>query len=107
MTDFIGNLEPVLRQLIDFFLIILILVFVLRPLLNYLAVNRKIEYQKRILKELKAENGIFEDESSDIAANNEQNPTPPADRKGKAASMVNEFTPEQAEAIVKKTLRDG
>ncbi len=107
MADFIDNFEPVLRQLINLFLIILILAFILRPLLNYFAVNRKIEYQKRVLKELEAENGLLEDDSSDIAANNEQNPTPPAGKEGKAASTVNEFTPEQAEAIVKKTLRDG
>ncbi len=107
MADFIGNLEPVLRQLINLFLIILILAFVLRPLLNYLAANRKIEYQKRILKELKAENGILEDESTDITADNEQNSAPPPGREGGAASMANNFTPEQAEAIVKKTLRDG
>jgi len=107
MEDFIGNLEPVLHQLINLFLIILILAFVFRPLLNYLAVNRKIEYQKRILKELKAENGIFEDESSDIAAENEQNTAPAPGKEGEPASMANGFTPEQAEAIVKKTLRDG
>ncbi|VAW40547.1 hypothetical protein MNBD_DELTA03-485 [hydrothermal vent metagenome] len=107
MAEFIGNLEPVLRQLINLFLIILILVFVLRPLLNYLAVNRKIEYQKRILKELKAENGIFEDESTDIAAENGQNPDSPSYKNGEPDSGVNDFTPEQAEAIVKKTLRDG
>ncbi len=107
MEDFIGNLEPVLHQLINLFLIILILAFVFRPLLNYLAANRKIEYQKRILKELKAENGIFEDESTDIAADNKQNPAPPPGKKGEPASVANDFTPEQAEAIVKKTLRNG
>lgn len=107
MADFIGNLEPVLRQLINLFLVILILAFILRPLLNYFAVNRKIEYQKRVLKELEAENGVFEDDSSDIAGNNEHNQTPSAGKEGNAASGVNEFTPEQAEAIVKKTLRDG
>jgi hypothetical protein len=106
MEDFIGNLEPMLHQLINLFLIILILAFVFRPLLNYLAVNRKIEYQKRILKELKAENGIFEDESTDIA-NNEQNSAPPPHKEGESAAVVNDFTPEQAEAIVKKTLRNG
>lgn len=107
MEDFIGNLEPVLHQLINFFLIILVLAFVCRPLLNYLAVNRKIEYQKRILKELQAENGILEDESTDIAADNEQNSVPLPRKDSKSASVVNDFTPEQAEAIVKKTLRNG
>jgi len=107
MEDFIGNFEPVLHQLINFFLIILVLAFVCRPLLNYLAVNRKIEYQKRILKELQAENGILEDESTDIAADNEQNSVPLPRKDSKSASVVNDFTPEQAEAIVKKTLRNG
>ncbi|MFW8600816.1 hypothetical protein ACOHYD_04980 [Desulfobacterota bacterium M19] len=107
MEDFIGSLEPVLHQLINIFLIILILAFILRPLLNYLAVNRKIEYQKRILKELKAENGILEDESTDIASDNEQNTPPAPGKDGESASVANNFTPEQAEAIVKKTLRDG
>ncbi len=107
MEDFIGNLEPVLHQLINLFLIILILAFVFRPLLNYLAVNRKIEYQKRILKELQAENGILEDEATDITADNKQNMAPASGKEDEPDSLANDFTPEQAEAIVKKTLRDG
>ncbi|NOX25107.1 MAG: hypothetical protein GXP59_03145 [Deltaproteobacteria bacterium] len=53
MNIFIDNLEPVFRQFLYLILIIFFMAFLVRPLLNYFAVNREIEHKKRLIKQLR------------------------------------------------------
>jgi len=102
MDSLINVIEPVIYQILYFSLIIIILAFLVKPLLNYFVVNRQIENKKKLLKEIQAtcdDTGKYTKTSEETTESN--SPTNQEELQRIAAA-----SPEKAEAIVKKMLQD-
>ncbi len=101
MIDFIlRNLEPILRQIIYLAIIILILAFFVRPLLNYFAVNREIEQKRKLQRDIME----IKDQSSDNA--NESFETSSSPTSANKLQHMAEEDSAHAVNVVKKMLHE-